>query len=233
MIILGFCLLGGLLGVAVRHYLQNLATQIQQEIYQSYVDLFPENAPQNCPEHSRLTPIKCGGFWLYFGVGAIFFGLNGYYFPEPLQALFWGVSGTLLFLIAKIDGHYQFISVTHCQLLMALGITGAYYQFTPISLEQALQSLLVGFVAFYMIFYLARCFYQQDALGRGDYWLMGALSSFHPWQQLPYLVFVACCLGLVFAGWKWLKGAKVAYLPFAPFLVIGQVVVLMIEYFYY
>ncbi|WP_439234561.1 prepilin peptidase [Lonepinella koalarum] len=231
MIILVFFLLGGIVATLVRYYLQNLATQIQQEIYQSYADLFPTNAPQVCPENSRLMPIKCAGFWLYFLVGAILFGLNAYYFINPMQALFWLTSGVLLFLIAKIDGHYQFISVTHCQCLMALGVLGAYFQFMPISLEQSLQSLLIGFGAFYLIFYLARCYYQQDALGRGDYWLMGALSGFHPWQQLPYLVFVACCAGLLFAGWKAIKREKEVYLPFAPFLVIGQIVVLIIEHF--
>ncbi|MDH2926578.1 prepilin peptidase [Lonepinella koalarum] len=226
MIILGFFLLGGIVVTLVRYYLQNLATQIQQEIYQSYVDLFPDNAPQVCPENSRLMPIKCAGFWLYFLVGAILFGLNAYYFINPIQALFWLTSGVLLFLIAKIDGHYQFISVTHCQCLMALGVSGAYFQFTPISLEQSLQSLLIGFGAFYLIFYLAQCYYHQDALGRGDYWLIAALSSFYDWQQLPYLIFVACCSGLIFAGIKWLKGEKIDYLPFAPFLVIGQVFML-------
>ena len=45
MMILAFFLLGGLAGIFVWFYIDRFIPNLQQEIYQNYIELYPENRP--------------------------------------------------------------------------------------------------------------------------------------------------------------------------------------------
>ncbi|MCK3658438.1 hypothetical protein A4G18_06875 [Pasteurellaceae bacterium Pebbles2] len=239
MIILFFFLIGGVAGAVCRTLLQQSARQISAQVYANYCEIFPENPPHFQPEKSSLTAIKCGAFWLYFGVSGLFWAANACFWTEPITALFYASYGTLLGLISKIDWHYRLISLTHCWQLGALGLLGVYFQLIDLSLAQSLQSLFVVFVIFWAIFHLARFYYQQEAFGRGDYWLISALAVLHSWQELPLFIFLSCFSAVLFYGCsKWWAGRfssqKISqnaphFLPFAPFLALGQVVSLALN----
>ncbi|SSY93807.1 Uncharacterised protein [Aggregatibacter aphrophilus] len=61
-----------------------------------------------------------------------------------------GVFCSLLFAISVVDGYYRLISPALCQNLFALGLGAAYWQITPLTLEQSLQSAVI-FSPFFLL----------------------------------------------------------------------------------
>ncbi|HBO39564.1 MAG TPA: prepilin peptidase, partial [Pasteurellaceae bacterium] len=170
-----------------------------------------------------LKPIKCGHFLRYFFSFAVFFGSCFYAFTSLALATVFALYASLLCIISVIDWHYKLISPAMCQFLLSSGIIAAYGEITSISLEQSLQSALFGFTAFFIIYHLSKLYYRQEALGRGDYWLVAGLAAFIPWQMLPLMILIACLSALSYGLWLKYHKREIGYIPFAPFLTIGGI----------
>lgn len=213
----------GIMGWIAHHYVTHFAQQLSQDIYNSYCEVFPENPPHFSPQCSVLKPIKCGKKWLsLLSVGAIFV-INDMMINRPIFALLMSAVLILLFVIALIDWYYQLISPALCQLLLCMGLGLADYQVISPTLEQSLFSAGIGFVLFWGIFHVSTWYYRKEAFGRGDYWLIAALSSFLPWQLLPLFIFLSCILAL---GYALISRTKI--IPFAPFLNLGAILAFVI-----
>ena len=73
MMILAFFLLGGLAGIFVWFYIDRFIPNLQQEIYQNYIELYPENRHLFHSEKAAIQSQKCGHIFLYFlGFGLCF-----------------------------------------------------------------------------------------------------------------------------------------------------------------
>ena len=73
MMIFAFFLLGGLAGIFAWFYIDRFIPNLQQEIYQNYVELYPENRPIFHSEKAAIQSQKCGHIFRYFlGFGLCF-----------------------------------------------------------------------------------------------------------------------------------------------------------------
>ena len=226
MMLMLFCLLGGFAGLAIRYYLQHFIVRIQQQVYFNYVEIFPDSATKEIPSISSLKPIKCGHFLLYFISWAALFLASYLYFSSELTALLVAGATALLFIIAKLDWHYQLIPIEICHLLTALSFALAYFNYSTVSLQQAVQSYAYGFLFFWILFHIAAYCYKLEAFGRGDYWLIAALASFHPWQDLPLMIFISSLSAILFVVFR---REKIQFIPFAPFLILGHIFSLVLN----
>ena len=219
MMILAFFLLGGLAGIFVWFYIDRFIPNLQQEIYQNYIELYPENSPIFHSEKAAIQSQKCGHICLYFlGFGLCFAALC-YFLQDELFTLWLAITLSLLFVISWLDWHYQLISPTPCLFLFFLGLFGAHQGISTLTLSQSLESAVCFFSVFYIIYYLSKWFYKKEALGRGDYWLALGIGTYLSIEYLPLFLFIACLLGIIV---YWISRKPV--LPFAPFLCLSLII---------
>ncbi|ACA32425.1 prepilin peptidase [Histophilus somni] len=228
MIYLAYMLFGGLCGLWVYLYVRQFSAQINKQVYSTFCEIFPENAPHLMPM-SILRRKKCGHFSMYFLCGGLWCNicLN---FPQNIYVGLWlACCGYLIFCLVLVDWLYQLVSQTLCQALFILGLLGAYQGISPLTLEQSLIGSLSGFSVFYLIYIVAKLFYRYEALGRGDYWLMLGLGSFISWTKLPLLIFLACLTGLIYVVFN-ARDKKTIFIPFAPFLCLSTIIVYLLNF---
>ncbi len=227
MILFASFFLGGVFGVALWLYISGFITRLQGDIYNNYIELFPQNCPQFQPHFAAIQQKKSGHILGYFLITGLIFALITAIIKNPLFALWLGCTIILLWTIAYLDWQYQLISPTPCLWLLALGLFGTIQSLSPLTLVQSLQSAVIFFFVFYGIYQLAKWYYQKEALGQGDYWLALGIGSYLPAECLPLFLLIACLLGILFAI---LFKRKDRFLPFAPFLCVSILVVLTINY---
>ena len=98
MMILAFFLLGGLAGIFVWLYIDRFIPNLQQEIYQNYIELYPENSPIFHSEKAAIQSQKCGHIFFYFlGFGLSFAALC-YFLQDKLFTLWLAITLSLLLL---------------------------------------------------------------------------------------------------------------------------------------
>ena len=219
MMILAFFLLGGLAGIFVWLYIDRFIPNLQHEIYQIYIELYPENSPIFHSEEAEIQSQKCGHICLYFlGFGLCFAALY-YFLQDELFTLWLAITLSLIFVISWLDWHYQLISPTPCLFLFFLGLFGAHQKLSILTLSQSLESAVSFFGVFYIIYHLSKWFYKKEALGHGDYWLALGIGAYLTIAHLPLFLFIACLLGIIV---YWISRKSV--LPFAPFLCLSLII---------
>ena len=95
MMILAFFLLGDFAGIFTWLYIDRFIPNLQQEIYQNYIELYPENSPIFHSEKAAIQSQKCGHIFLYFlGFGlcftvlyVIFFRMNYLLYGSRLRLI--------------------------------------------------------------------------------------------------------------------------------------------------
>lgn len=219
MMTLAFFLLGGLAGIFVWLYIDRFIPNLQQEIYQNYIELYPENSPIFHSEKAAIQSQKCGHIFLYFLGFGLCFAVLCYFLQDELFTLWLAITLSLLFVISWLDWHYQLISPTPCLFLFFLGLFGVHQGFSVLTLSQSLESAVSFFGVFYIIYHLSKCFYKKEALGRGDYWLALGIGTYLTITNLPLFLFIACLLGII-AYWI----SRKPVLPFAPFLCLSLII---------
>lgn len=96
------------------------------------------------------------------------------------------------------------------------------------STHDAILGAMLGYLAFYFtqkIFYL---FTGKIGLGQGDYKLLAALGAWLGWQLVPFVIFIASVLGLVFSIPYFFKNTtwRQTTIPFGPYLAIAGLICL-------
>ena len=219
MMTFAFFLLGCFAGIFTWLYIDRFIPNLQQEIYQNYIELYPENNSIFHSEKAAIQSQKCGHIFLYFLGFGLCFAVLCYFLQDELFTLWLAITLSLLFVISWLDWHYQLISPTLCLLLFFLGLFGSQQEFSVLTLSQSLESAVSFFSVFYIIYHLAKWFYKKEALGRGDYWLALGIGTYLTIAHLPLFLFIACLLGIIV---YWISRKTV--LPFAPFLCISLIV---------
>ena len=207
------------MGIYVWLYIDRFIPNLQQEIYQNYIELYPENSPIFHSEKAAIQSRKCGHICLYFSGFGLCFAALCYFLQDKLFTLWLAITLSLLFVISWLDWHYQLISPTPCLFLFFLGLFGAHQEFSILTLSQSLESAVSFFSVFCIIYHLSKWFYKKEALGRGDYWLALGIGTYLTIAHLPLFLFIACLLGIIV---YWISRKPV--LPFAPFLCISLII---------
>ena len=82
MMTFAFFLLGSLAGIFAWLYIDRFIPNLQQEIYQNYIELYPENRPIFHSEKAAIQSQKCGHIFLYFLPPSILILANYYVFVD-------------------------------------------------------------------------------------------------------------------------------------------------------
>ena len=152
MMTFAFFLLGGLAGIFAWFYIDRFIPNLQQEIYQNYVELYPENRPIFHSEKALIQSQKCGHIFRYFLGFGLCFAVLDYFLQDELFTLWLAITLSLIFVISWLDWHYQLISPTPCLFLFFLGLFGAHQEFSILTLSQSLESAVSFFSVFYIIY---------------------------------------------------------------------------------
>ncbi|WP_314722648.1 A24 family peptidase [Haemophilus pittmaniae] len=210
MITFAYFFYGSLLGVILWCYIDGFMPRLSKDIWHNFHALFPISPPQNYPQlTTKVTP----HLLRYCLLDGLLAGLLYQYTDDPLFAAWLLLVFNFLWAISLLDWQYQLISPNACLGLLCLGLLGAEWQFSRLSLSQSLYHALIFFALFYCIYQFAKYYYRQEALGRGDYWLALALGAYLPLSALPYFLLIACVSGILT-----LLLSRQHYLPFGPFL---------------
>ncbi|MBF0750748.1 MULTISPECIES: A24 family peptidase [unclassified Pasteurella] len=228
MILFSSFLLGGIFGILLWFYISGFIERLQTDIYNTYIEVFPQHPPVFRPSSAAIQGKKCGHISKYFFFCGILFTCLIKLTENPLLALWLGCTIILLWAIAYLDWQYQLISPSPCLWLTALGLIGASQSLSPLTLEESLQSSVGFFLIFYGIYWISKWYYKKEAFGQGDYWLALALGTYLPLVYLPFFLLTACSLGILFAL---IYQKRNAFLPFAPFLCFSTFVVWVFNYY--
>lgn len=98
MMTFAFFLLGSLAGIFAWLYIDRFIPNLQQEIYQNYIELYPENRPIFHSKKAAIQSQKCGHIFLYFlGFGLCFAALY-YFLQDELFTLWLAITLSLILL---------------------------------------------------------------------------------------------------------------------------------------
>ncbi|WP_082985622.1 prepilin peptidase [Gallibacterium genomosp. 3] len=125
------------------------------------------------------------------------------------------------YLIAYIDYRYRLISVLHCYTIILLALLFAKLGLTPLSLEQAIVSFTIAFLASISVYFGCYFLLGKDKLGLGDVLLFSALSLLLYPAFLSYFLLISCIMALLFVM-VFKRQAKT--LPFAPSLIFSALI---------
>ena len=101
------------------------------------------------------------------------------------------------------------------------------YQIFP-SLEISLLGALAGYIIIWIIIFLYKKFRNIEAMGLGDAKLLAAMGAWFGIIALPFILFIASILGLLFALPSLMKKKKnlQSKIPFGPFLILANCIYL-------
>ncbi|HEY9571860.1 MAG TPA: A24 family peptidase [Pusillimonas sp.] len=138
------------------------------------------------------------------------YGLDAYFFAAAL-------AGLLLLLLALIDAQTGLLPDALTQPLLWLGLASSWAGAGP-PLHDALAGAILGYGFLWCLLLIMRSLIGRDAMGHGDLKLLAALGAWLGWQALPWVLLLACFLGLVFAMWRQKSFRPRGEHPFGPFL---------------
>lgn len=109
-------------------------------------------------------------------------------------------------------------------LPLALGGLIAAAALEPNALPDHIVAAMTGYGALAGFAFIYRRLRHRDGLGMGDAKLLGAIGAWSGLASLPLTVFLAACIGLMFAGGAALAGRRLTAttaLPFGPCLALA------------
>ena len=108
MMTLAFFLLGGLAGIFAWLYIDRFIPNLQQEIYQNYIELYPENRYLFHRKKAAIQSQKCGHIFLYFLGFGLCFAVLYYFLQNELFTLWLAITLSLLSRIFNSDAFSKF-----------------------------------------------------------------------------------------------------------------------------
>jgi leader peptidase (prepilin peptidase) / N-methyltransferase len=130
--------------------------------------------------------------------------------------------------IAVIDAEHLLVpDVLVIPLIVAGLLVNAAEVFAPFA--SAALGAVAGFASLWAVASAFRLLTGREAMGFGDFKLFAAIGAWLGWPMLPLALFIACVAGSIVGIALQLTGriAAGARFPFAPFLVLGAVVMLV------
>ena len=158
----------------------------------------------------------------------LFFHIFDFYLALAFAILFF-----IYVIIFFIDLKHFIIPNELNFLLIFLGLLKSTlpefnYQIFP-SLEMSLLGALAGYVVIWSIIFIYKKFRNIEAMGLGDAKLLAAMGAWFGIIALPFILFIASVVGLLFALPSLLKKKKnlQSKIPFGPFLILANCIYLV------
>lgn len=125
-----------------------------------------------------------------------------------------------------IDLDNQWLPDVFTQGVLWTGLIAAWAQQSPLTLQDAVTGVLVGFITFYSLRWIAGIVLRKEALGMGDVLLFAALGGWVGPLSLPNVALIASCCGLIYAV---ITKRGSTTLPFGPCLSLGGIATLYLQ----
>ena len=93
-------------------------------------------------------------------------------------------------------------------------------------INQSIIGGIVGYISIWLIIFLYKAIKKIDGMGLGDAKLMAGIGLLFGWQSIPFVLFVASILGLIFVVPSLLKKQKTmrTEIPFGPFIIVAGII---------
>ena len=95
-------------------------------------------------------------------------------------------------------------------------------------IKSAVIGAVAGYMALWIVFWLFKLIRGKEAMGYGDFKLLGAIGAWFGWQLLPAVILLSAVVGSVIGIYLMLfKGKNKNYaIPFGPYLALGGIAAL-------
>ncbi|MZI76437.1 prepilin peptidase, partial [Enterococcus durans] len=157
---------------------------------------------------------------------ALAFLLASLVWPESGWALAVMILSAWLIAASVIDLDNQWLPDVFTQGVLWTGLIAAWAQQSPLTLLDAVTGVLVGFITFYSLRWIAGIVLRKAALGKGDVLLFAALGGWVGPLSLPNVALIASCCGLIYAV---ITKRGSTTLPFGPCLSLGGIATLYLQ----
>lgn len=122
--------------------------------------------------------------------------------------------------LALIDFDTQLLPDNITLPIMWMGVLMSLLSISPISLEDSLIGLLLGYLSLWSIYHLFKIITGKEGMGYGDFKLLALLGAWLGWQSLPLILFLSAVVGSIvgISLILFLGRDKNIPIPFGPYL---------------
>ena len=144
------------------------------------------------------------------------------------QALAAGFFSSSLLALALIDWDSSLLPDAITQPLLWAGLIASALQISRVPLQQSLAGAVLGYLFFWLIYWVFKLLTGKEGMGYGDFKLTAALGAWLGVGALLPLILVATLTGAAFGLIQKLRGAlgEQGHFSFGPFLSLAGVLVL-------
>lgn len=167
------------------------------------------------------TPMGLAGLWFT----ALLIAMSGIDYdhqllPEELtHTLFW--SGLLLSVPILVPSIFA--------TLLNLELTVVQSTVLPLTPTDSILGAVLGYGFLWSVYWIWKILFKKEAMGYGDFWLLGALGAWMGWQLIIPILLIAslagAIIGLTLMGLN--KERRGKPIPFGPFLAVAGWIVFL------
>ena len=175
-----------------------------------------------CRKCKKVIPLRYLIVELITGISFLLIYLN---FENLYTITFLSILSLILIMIFFIDLENFIIPDSLNFIIMGLALLKNFLpNFSTSLIHEINQSIIggmVGYLSIWLIIYLYKTFKKIDGMGFGDAKLMAGIGLLFGWQSIPFILFVASILGLIFVVPSLIKKQKTmrTEIPFGPFII--------------
>ena len=175
-----------------------------------------------CRKCKKVIPLRYLIVELITGISFLLIYLN---FENLYAIIFLSILSLILIMIFFIDLENFIIPDSLNFIIMGLALLKNFLPNFDTSLiheiNQSIIGGMVGYLSIWLIIYLYKTFKKIDGMGFGDAKLMAGIGLLFGWQSIPFILFVASILGLIFVVPSLIKKQKTmrTEIPFGPFII--------------
>ena len=175
-----------------------------------------------CRKCKKVIPLRYLIVELITGISFLLIYLN---FEDFYTITFLSILSLILIMIFFIDLENFIIPDSLNFIIMGLALLKNFLpNFNTSLIHEINQSIIggmVGYLSIWLIIYLYKTFKKIDGMGFGDAKLMAGIGLLFGWQSIPFILFVASILGLIFVVPSLIKKQKTmrTEIPFGPFII--------------
>tara|TARA_B110000090_G_scaffold103800_1_gene116548 strand:+ start:366 stop:1109 length:744 start_codon:yes stop_codon:yes gene_type:complete len=175
-----------------------------------------------CRKCKKVIPLRYLIVELITGISFLLIYLN---FENLYTITFLSILSLILIMIFFIDLENFIIPDSLNFIIMGLALLKNFLPNFDTSLiheiNQSIIGGMVGYLSIWLIIYLYKTFKKIDGMGFGDAKLMAGIGLLFGWQSIPFILFVASILGLIFVVPSLIKKQKTmrTEIPFGPFII--------------
>ena len=148
-------------------------------------------------------------------------------FNNPSVIIFLSILSLILIMIFFIDlENFIIPDILNFSIMFLALLKNFLPNFNTSFIQEINQSIIggiVGYLCIWTIIFLYKTIKKIDGMGLGDAKLMAGIGLLFGWQSVPFVLFVASILGLIFVLPTLIKKQKNmrTEIPFGPFIIVA------------